>query len=489
MLLPIRRTPDAGSHQSYGPITVYRPAPDSAITELVQIVFVHAEEMADFVEDGDADFTDQVGLGVANLFDVVLEDIDDVGHAAGLFHAAFQEGPAFVQAEEEFVVVHAEFAEELAGRAVLNLDAHFLHEVGERVRQFGQGPLDQLGESRFAHVVSHGIYAGMISRRLLNAAFCVLGSFLLAGCGMPSFLITPVGNTNKLEESVVEEGKGSGKVAIIDVEGMLANAKTGGFLQPTENKLSLFVQQLELAAKDDSVKAVVLRVNSPGGTVTCTDTMYEVLKRFKKETHKPVVASTQEVTASGGYYVACAADKIVACPTSVVGSIGVIFMTFDASGTMQKIGLRSEAIKSGPFKDIGSPFRPSTPEERAIMQGIVDEYYARFKRVVADNRPIKDVATMTLVSDGRVFSGRRAVELGLADKEGLLSDAIDLAREMGHAPKAEVVLYKRPYGYSGSIYATSELPAPQAGSPSSLHVDLPAASSLVPTGFYFLWQP
>lgn len=325
-------------------------------------------------------------------------------------------------------------------------------------------------------------------RLLLTAAFSVLTSLVATGCGVPSFLITPVGNTNKLEESVVEEGKG-GKVAIIDLEGMLANAKTGGFLSPTENKLSLFVQELDLAAKDDSVKAVVLRINSPGGTVTCTDTMYQLLLKFKKETHKPVVASTQEMTASGGYYVACAADKIVAQPTSVIGSIGVIFFTFDASGTMQKIGLRSDAIKSGPFKDMGSPFRPSTPEERAIMQGIVDEYYARFKQVVTTNRPIRDVEKLTLVTDGRVFSGQDAVRLGLADQEGLLSDAIDMARKMGHAPKAEVILYKRPYGYTGSIYASSDLPAPQGSATPSLNVNLPAPSAMLPTGFYYLWQP
>ncbi len=312
---------------------------------------------------------------------------------------------------------------------------------------------------------------------------------LVCGCGIPSFLITPVSNTNKLEESVVERGSG-GKVAIIELEGMLANAKSGGFLAPTENKLSLFVQQLDRAAKDDAVKAVVLRVNSPGGTVTCTDTMYTLLKKFKDETHKPVVASTQEVTASGGYYVACAADKIVAHPTSVVGSIGVIFFTFDASGTMSKIGLKSEAIKSAEFKDMGSPFRPSTSEERAIMQGIVDEYYARFQRVVRESRPaIKDVKTMTLVTDGRVFSGKRAVELGLADEEGLLSDAVDLARKMGKAPKAEVVLYKRPYGYTGSIYASTEVPVPEAAGAKQVHVDVPGASAIVPTGFYYLWQP
>lgn len=306
---------------------------------------------------------------------------------------------------------------------------------------------------------------------------------------MPSLLITPVSSSTKLEESVVQEGKGSDKIAIIDIEGMLANMKKGGFLSPTENKLSLFVQELDKAEKDDHVKAVVLRINSPGGTVSCTDAMYQLLKRFKEKTHKPVIASTQEVTASGGYYVACAADKIVAQPTSIIGSIGVIFFTFDASGTMSKIGLRSEAIKSAPFKDIGSPFRPSTAEERAIMQGIVDEYYARFKGVVTGNRPITDPEKLKILTDGRVFSGHQAVELGLADQEGLLSDAIALAQKMAKAPNAEVILYRRPYGYSGSIYASSELPPPQsAASPPSISL-LPSPSSLLPTGFYYLWQP
>lgn len=316
---------------------------------------------------------------------------------------------------------------------------------------------------------------------------CLL-AFLVGGCGVPSFLVTPVSNTNRLQESVVEEGKGPGKIAIIEVEGMIANAKTGGFLQPTENRVSLFVQQLDRAAKDKGVKAVVLRINSPGGTVTATDTMYQLVLDFRQKTKKPVIASTQEVAASGGYYVACAADKIVAHPTSVVGSIGVIFYTFDASGTMGKIGLESTAIKSGEFKDMGSPFRPTTDNERTIMQGMVDEYHARFREVVVANRPIRDVPTMSLVTDGRVFSGRRAVELGLADQTGLLSDAVDLARQMGKAPGADVILYKRPYGYSGSIYASAEVAPPQSGN-TVMNVDIPGAKSLLPTGFYYLWQP
>jgi protease-4 len=249
-----------------------------------------------------------------------------------------------------------------------------------------------------------------------------LGLLILCamGCGTPSFLITPVANSNKLEELEVEPGHGwsGGKVAVIPVEGLLANVRSGGLLQPTENSLSLFTQQLEKAQNDPTVKAVVLRVNSPGGTVSASDAMYELVKRFKARTHKPVVASAQEVAASGAYYVSCAADRIVAQPTSLVGSIGVVFETMHFEGTLDKLGITSEAIKSGSLKDMGSPFRALRPHERAIMQGMVDEYFTRFVGIVSGARPVTErpVADLTKYEDltysgtysGRVFSGERA---------------------------------------------------------------------------------
>ena len=311
---------------------------------------------------------------------------------------------------------------------------------------------------------------------------------LLAGCGVPSFLITPVPNTNKLEEVTVREGSGWSrpKVAMIEVEGMLMNARTGGFLQPTENRLSLFTQQLEQAAHDDDVKAVVLRINSPGGTVTCSDTMYQMVKDFREKTNKPVIAATQEVAASGAYYVACGCDEIVAHPTSVVGSIGVIFETFDVSRGLDKLGIKSESIKSGDLKDMGSPFKPLAPEARAVMQGMIDEYYARFVTVVTSNRAIQDQTKLRTATDGRVFSGRQALELGLVDRLGTLEDAIKLAKEKANAPRAAVVMYKRPYGYSGSIYADSSTPPPRAN---VLKLDLPVEDLFLPRGFYYLWKP
>jgi protease-4 len=310
--------------------------------------------------------------------------------------------------------------------------------------------------------------------------------FLVAGCGSPSLLITPVSNTSELREVSVAEGRAfGGKIAIIEVEGMLLDDRTGGLLQPSENPLSLFVQELSQAANDDDVKAVVLRVNSPGGSVTTSDTMYDALLRFKAKTHKPVIASAQEVAASGAYYVSCGADKIIVSPTSIVGSIGVIFESFDFQDTLDKLGAREVSIKSAPLKDMGSPYIHLTPEARAVMQNMVDEYYARFKNVVITRRGISNAKTLALVTDGRVFSGENAVALGLADQTGRLDDAVDIARQMANAPGAEVVMYKRPYGYSGSIYA--EMPAPEPQS-NSMNLKLPM-SDWLPDGFYYLWQP
>lgn len=325
-------------------------------------------------------------------------------------------------------------------------------------------------------------------RRLACAALSFLLPFAAGGCGMPSFLITPVQNTSALEEETVADGQGFGapKIAIVEVEGMLMNMKSGGMLQPTDNKVSLFTQEMEKAAKDPSVKAVVLRVNSPGGTVTASDIMYQTVKRFKEQTKKPVVASLQDVAASGAYYVSCAADRIVAHPTSVVGSIGVIFNTFNVAGTLDKIGAKTEAIKSGPLKDMGSPFKDLDPQARAVMQAMVDEYYQRFVGVVTSNRPARDSDTMKTTTDGRVFSGAKAVEVGLVDRTGLLNDAIDEAKHLANAPNAKVIIYRRPYGFSGSIYAQNATPQPQAN---VLELKVPGLSDRLPSGFYYLWEP
>ena len=317
--------------------------------------------------------------------------------------------------------------------------------------------------------------------------FSLSAAIFLGGCGS-SFVITPVETSNKLDETTVMDGKGlfPDKIAIIEVEGVINDGKSNNLLGSSENPVNLFTQELKAAADDSSVKAVVLRVNSPGGTVSASDLMYQMVKRFKDKTHKPVVASILDVGASGAYYVSCAADKIVAQPTSLVGSIGVIFETFNLEGTMQKLGVKPENYKSAAHKDIGSWFREPTDDEKQIMQSLVDEYYARFKSIVTSGRPTLDTSKLTMITDGRVFSGEVGKQLGLVDQVGLLEDAIETAKEISKTPDASVVEFKRPYSYGGSIYALNSAPTPKSH---VLQLQLPDAAAVLPTGFYYIWKP
>lgn len=312
---------------------------------------------------------------------------------------------------------------------------------------------------------------------------------LLAGCGAPSFLITPVSSSPKLEEVEVQPGEGlsSDRVAVVEIEGMLVNARVGGLLQGTENPLSRFSQQLDKAAKDRRVKAVVLRINSPGGTVTCSETMYRLVRRFKEKTGKVVIAAAQEVSASGGYMVALSADRIVATPTSVVGSIGVIFQTFHVEQTLGFIGVKVETIKSGELKDMGSPFRSMNERDRKVIEDMVEGFYARFVGLLRERRGLTDEATLKTATDGRVFTGEQALALGLVDQLGSLEETIDLARQLAGAPKARAVMYIRPYGYTGSIYASQ--PLSPARSERGAVFELPESLQPLPAGFYYLWRP
>jgi protease-4 len=309
----------------------------------------------------------------------------------------------------------------------------------------------------------------------------VLVSSLL-GCAPPALLIRPVFDADRLEEITVDRGSGS-KIAVVPVEGMIANTRGFNPLGPGENKLSLLQQQLDRAAGDRSVRAVVLRINSPGGTVTGSDAIYELVRRFREKTGKPIVASVQEVGASGAYYIALASDEIFAQPTSVVGSIGVIFNAVSIEGSLRMLGVRTEAIKSGQMKDMGSPFHNLTNDERVIMQALVDEYFERFESLVAKHRKLEG-KKLDAVTDGRVFSGAQGLERGLIDQLGTLDDAIDRARTLASVPKARAVMYRRPYAPGGSVYASAGDVTPRSTQINLIETDL-----LMPSGFYYVWRP
>ena len=316
----------------------------------------------------------------------------------------------------------------------------------------------------------------------------LLATLGVTGC-FNGVLLTPTTTGGPVEETVVRESCRRfcrDKVAVIDVEGMILNARTSGVLfGGGDNPVALFRERLDAAADDPRVKAVVVRINSPGGAVTASDIMYRDLCNFRKHTGKPVVACMMDVAASGGYYLAMGCDRVYAHPSTVTGSIGVIMSLYNASGLFGMLGVRSDPIKSGPNKDLGNPGREMTPEERAILQGMVDGFYGQFVAVVAEGRHMPEDRVRAL-ADGRVFTGTEAHKLGLVDEVGYLEDALQAAMDLACLKDAAVVAYDRGEGYRGSIYAAS----PKVPSQINVKLDLPGLSGpLAGSGFLYLWEP
>jgi protease-4 len=314
---------------------------------------------------------------------------------------------------------------------------------------------------------------------------------VLLGCGPTSFLITPVPAKQALTEEVVlrESAWAVKKIALIDVEGVLQNVRATSLLgMAGENPVSLFAEKLDKAAQDPNVRAVVLRINSPGGGVTATDLMYDELQHFRQRTHKPVIAALLDVGASGGYYLACGADKIYALPTTVTGSIGVIMIAPEFSGTLQKIGAHVNVIKSGELKDMGSLFREMTDKDRAVLQGLIDGMYGRFLDVVAKSRTALDREHLRQLADGRVFLGHEAKDVGLIDEVGTLRHALAGAKQAGGLAnvKIKVVEYARPLAYRPNIYARSD---PPPGQVNLVNVQLPDWLSNPAAQLMYIWAP
>ena len=215
------------------------------------------------------------------------------------------------------------------------------------------------------------------------------------------------------------------------------------------------VSQLRLAEKDNEIKAVLLEINSPGGSITASDVLYHEIMGFKERTNAKIVAGLMDVAASGGYYIALPADRIVAHPTTITGSVGVIFITPKVTGLMDKLGLAVEVNKSGKEKDIGSPFRPSTPEEQKIFQELTDRMGRRFLDLVAKHRGM-DQKTLTSISTARIYLADEALQLKLIDSIGYLSDAIAEAKELaGLSKEAKVVVYRRSEYPNDNVYNMS----------------------------------
>lgn len=275
----------------------------------------------------------------------------------------------------------------------------------------------------------------------------------------------------RLDEVVIESNGGSGKIVVIDVNGIISSTSIDG---GGATLVDLIKAQLERAEEDARVRAVILRVDSPGGEVLASDEINRVISDFQRKSGKPVIASMGNLAASGGYYISAPCRWIVANELTITGSIGVIMHTWNYRGLMDKVGLRPEVYKSGKFKDMLSGEREPDQipdEEREMVNALIDETYTRFKEVVEEGRTAAHSANQNEgralssnwaeYADGRILSGNQAYQLGFVDELGNFEDAVNRAKEIGGLPRnANLVQYRLRYelGDLLRIFGKSEPP-------------------------------
>lgn len=231
----------------------------------------------------------------------------------------------------------------------------------------------------------------------------------------------------------VMEGSDKDKILILSIDGVISENPTGSSLfggGGGESTVSAIINDLIKASFDKDIKGVILKVNSPGGTVTGSDLIYRELMKYKASTGVPIVALFMDKATSGGYYVAMAADKIVSLPTSVTGSVGVILSGFNVKEGLDKLGIKDQAITSGQNKAIGSPFVEMKPEQRMILQSIVTNLYERFFSIVKLNRQNVPEQKLREICDGRIFTADQALREGMIDRVGYIEDTISELMKM-----------------------------------------------------------
>src|SRR3989338_1750048 len=219
-------------------------------------------------------------------------------------------------------------------------------------------------------------------------------------------------------------------VGWVSIRGAIYNSDSA---RPWEKGAEQWSRRIRQLSETKGVRAIVLDINSPGGSVGAVQELHSQILRVRKEKKIPVIALFDDVAASGGYYIAAACDKIIAHPGSLTGSIGVIFQAGNMEGLFNKIGVKVDAIKSGKHKDIGSPARPMTPEERKILQELIDDAYKQFVAAVSAGRNLPEEQVRVL-ADGRIYSGHQALEAKLVDMLGDSTDALELAGKLGGIP-------------------------------------------------------
>ena len=281
-------------------------------------------------------------------------------------------------------------------------------------------------------------------RRLLAFTLALAVVLALAGCITVNAPLSSAGDPGLHETTI--SGGGADKILWLPVTGFISShPQSSAFgLVHNDSVLTQVERSLDKAADDDAIKAVILRIDSPGGTVAASDEIYHRITAFHQATGKPVIASLGGVAASGGYYIAMAADEVIAQPTTITGSIGVIIVNVNAAGLLDKLGLRDASVTSGVHKDLLSPLRPPRPDEQAIVDDVVDALFQRFVGVVRTSRGARlDRDQLATITDGRIFSATAAQRLGLVDAIAHRDEVVTRAERRIGASDARLVRYYR----------------------------------------------
>jgi protease-4 len=276
------------------------------------------------------------------------------------------------------------------------------------------------------------------------------------------------------------------KILLVDISGEIMDTDSGGLFSDLACTPDYVKAVLNIAKEDENVRAVVLRIDSPGGTVSASELIAREIKLFRKRTGVSVIAQINSMGCSGAYYIACAADRIQAQPSAIIGSIGVIAILPKLRKLADKIGYDQLVFKSGAMKDIGNSMRDMTDEERAVFQKLIDSDYSQFLDWILVNRS-KDLTRekLTLAADGRIFTTQDALDRKLIDSIGYLDDALILALDSAKIKHADVVTYSYSQSEDMNIYSPRGAVRPlRVGS-----LNLPAGLTEKKAGFYYLWMP
>jgi protease-4 len=322
--------------------------------------------------------------------------------------------------------------------------------------------------------------------RKLALALTAVSLILAGGCIAPRIKLFP-SQTDPLQESILE-GKAPQKILLLPVRGVISDSPQQGLMRTQPSTVQEAVSHLRKAEKDPQVKAVVLQLDSPGGSATASDVLYNEIRLFKERTGRTVVAVMMDVAASGAYYIALPADVILAHPTTVTGSVGVIFIRPKVAGLMEKVGIGVEVSKSGKNKDSGSPFRPTTPEEERIFQAMTDQLAKRFVDLVQKHRALAP-EELSAVSSARVYLAEEAVSLKLVDRIGYMPDALAETKKIAGLPQdAQIVVYRRTEYPDDNIY--NPITSNEGNRPAVLvDTGFSRLFPALPAGFYYLWHP